>query len=93
MWIIKNSDGIPARVVTDELDALKPGQTRVAASAAEAAEAEAIITAAVDKAIRDTARQTRYQAESDPLFFKAHRGEATLDEWKAKVAVIKAAIP
>jgi hypothetical protein len=30
-----------------------------------------------------------YQNESDPLFFKAQRGEATMEEWQAKVAEIK----
>jgi hypothetical protein len=35
-------------------------------------------------------RQQAYTAESDPLFFKAQRGEATMEEWQAKVAEIKA---
>lgn len=39
------------------------------------------------------ARGRAYQKESDPLFFKAQRGEATMDEWLAKVAEIKARIP
>ena len=39
------------------------------------------------------ARAAAYQAEADPLFFKSQRGEATADEWKAKVAEIKARIP
>jgi hypothetical protein len=34
-------------------------------------------------------RLTAYQNESDPLFFKAQRGEATMDEWKSKIAEIK----
>lgn len=38
-------------------------------------------------------RQAAYQAESDPLFFKAQRGEATMEEWQAKVAEIKARFP
>jgi hypothetical protein len=37
-----------------------------------------------------TKRAAAYQQESDPLFFKAQRGEATMDEWLAKVAEIKA---
>jgi hypothetical protein len=32
-------------------------------------------------------------AESDPLFFKAQRGEATMEEWQAKVAEIKTRFP
>ncbi len=34
-----------------------------------------------------------YREEADPLFFKAQRGEATIEEWKAKVAEIKAKFP
>ena len=34
-------------------------------------------------------RRKAYQAESDPLFFKWQRGEATMEEWLAKVAEIK----
>lgn len=38
-------------------------------------------------------RSAAYQAESDPLFFKAQRGEATMEEWIAKVAEIKERFP
>jgi hypothetical protein len=38
-------------------------------------------------------RATTYVAESDPLFFKAQRGEATMEEWQSKVAEIKARYP
>jgi hypothetical protein len=38
-------------------------------------------------------RAAAYAAEADPLFFKAQRGEATTDEWTAKVAEIKARFP
>jgi hypothetical protein len=38
-------------------------------------------------------RAAAYRAEADPLFFKAQRGEATLEEWQAKVAEIKARFP
>jgi hypothetical protein len=38
-------------------------------------------------------RQAAYMAESDPLFFKAQRGEATMEEWQAKVAEIKTRFP
>jgi hypothetical protein len=34
-------------------------------------------------------RAERYRQESDPLFFKYQRGEATKEEWLAKVAEIK----
>ena len=53
-------------------------QTKLAAK--KAAEAEAN-------------RKAAYVAEADPLFFKAQRGEATLQEWQDKIAEIKARFP
>lgn len=41
----------------------------------------------------DALRAEAYRNESDPLFFKAQRGEATMDEWLASVAAIKARFP
>lgn len=38
-------------------------------------------------------RAAAYAAEADPLFFKAQRGEATMDEWTAKVEEIRARFP
>jgi len=38
-------------------------------------------------------RQQAYIAEADPLFFKAQRGEATIEEWQEKVAEIKQRFP
>jgi hypothetical protein len=38
-------------------------------------------------------RKLAYQFEADPLFFKAQRGEATLQEWQDKIAEIKARYP
>jgi hypothetical protein len=38
-------------------------------------------------------RRAAYIIEADPLFFKAQRGEATMEEWQAKVAEIKARYP
>lgn len=38
-------------------------------------------------------RMKAYQNESDPLFFKAQRGEATIEEWKASVESIKLKYP
>ena len=39
------------------------------------------------------ARRAAYTAEADALFFMAQRGEATMDDWTAKVAEIKARFP
>ena len=44
----------------------------------------------------DEAKQNRaaaYAREADPLFFKAQRGEATLEEWQAKVDEIRDRFP
>ena len=38
-------------------------------------------------------RATAYTTEADPLFFKAQRGEATIEEWEAKVAEIRTRYP
>ena len=38
-------------------------------------------------------RAEAYQTEADPLFFKAQRGEATMNEWQSKVEEIKARFP
>jgi hypothetical protein len=39
------------------------------------------------------ARAAAYSNEADPLFFMSQRGEATVEEWQAKVAEIKARFP
>lgn len=41
----------------------------------------------------DANRHNAYVAESDPLFFKAQRGESTMAEWEAKVNEIKQRFP
>lgn len=38
-------------------------------------------------------RQAAFEAEADPVFFKAQRGEATMDEWRAKVQEIRDRFP
>jgi hypothetical protein len=40
-----------------------------------------------------TLRRMSYLKYADPLYFKAQRGEATLEEWQAKIAEIKAEFP
>jgi hypothetical protein len=44
----------------------------------------------------EVAKENRFKAynlESDPIFFKSQRGEATKDEWLAAVAAIDARFP
>jgi hypothetical protein len=38
-------------------------------------------------------RAAAYSAEADPLFFKTQRGEATVEEWEAKVEEIRQRYP
>lgn len=38
-------------------------------------------------------RQAAYENEADPLFFKAQRGEATMEEWEAKIEEIRLRYP
>ena len=41
----------------------------------------------------EMSRRDAYIKEADHLFFKAQRGEATVQEWQDKVAEIKARYP
>ena len=59
---------------------------------AVAAEAVRLEAAAVIQRI-EANRRAAYIAEADPLFFKAQRGEATMEQWQDKVAEIKARYP
>ena len=52
-----------------------------------------VALAAAEIAVIKEMRSAAYKAEADPLFFKAQRGEATNDEWLAKVAEIKVRFP
>ena len=93
MWIIKNSEGTPLRVVSDQDDTLSTGETRVEATDIEVASAQAVIARQRANEACDEARRARYVAEADPLFFKQQRGEVSDGTWEAKVAEIRASIP
>jgi hypothetical protein len=67
-------------------DAFDESGNPVAYDRAEA-EAEALRMIATEN------RRAAYITEADPLFFKAQRGEATMEEWQAKVAEIKERFP
>lgn len=38
-------------------------------------------------------RAYAFKNEADPLFFKVQRGEATIEQWQAKVEEIRARFP
>jgi hypothetical protein len=42
---------------------------------------------------QEASRRAAYLSESDPLFFMSQRGEATTEEWLAKINEIKARYP
>lgn len=39
------------------------------------------------------ARIAAYTREADPIYFKSQRGEATIEEWEAKIEEIKTRFP
>jgi hypothetical protein len=53
------------------------------------------VQAAQERAAVQQARAVRYQAETDPMFFKAQRGEdgITVEDWQAAVDAIRAELP
>ena len=61
-------------------------QAKVDAAAVIVAQEQALATAQQNRA-------TAYAAEADPLFFKAQRGEATIEAWEAKVEEIRTRYP
>jgi hypothetical protein len=68
-------------------------QTQTQPTEAEIAAEVARLTALEPARIATENRRTAYISEADALFFKAQRGEATMEEWQAKVAEIKARYP
>ena len=61
-------------------------QAKVDAAAIIVAQEQALASAQRNRA-------AAYTTEADPLFFKAQRGEATMEEWEAKVAEIRSRYP
>jgi hypothetical protein len=75
----------------DDLEWLDQNQTQPTDAEIDAEVAR--LTALEPARIATENRRAAYIAEADPLFFKAQRGEATMAEWQAKVAEIKARYP
>jgi hypothetical protein len=70
--------------------------TTVPLTAEEIAEREAYERDVLPGLLLEQAKQQRasaYRNEADPLFFKAQRGEATIEEWQLKVAEIRSLYP
>jgi len=75
----------------DDLEWLDTNQTQP--TEAEITAEVARLTALEPARIATENRRSAYIVEADPLFFKAQRGEATMEEWQAKVAEIKTRFP
>jgi hypothetical protein len=67
----------------DTLEWLDANQTQPSDAEIEAEVAR--LTALEPARIATENRRAAYITEADPLFFKAQRGEATMEEWQAKV--------
>ncbi len=70
--------------------------TTVPLTAEEIAERKAYERDVLPGLLLEQAKQQRaiaYRNEADPLFFKAQRGEATIEEWQLKVAEIRSLYP
>ena len=80
-WVLRN----------DVLEWLDSEQT--APTEAEIEAELARLTAEQPRKEAKANRAAAYAAEADPLFFKSQRGEATTEEWTAKVAEIKERFP
>jgi hypothetical protein len=80
-WTI-TEDGL----VWHDTNQTQPTEAEIAAEVAR-------LTALEPARIATKNRRNAYIAEADALFFKAQRGEATMEEWQAKVAEIKARYP
>jgi hypothetical protein len=80
-WVLRGDD-------LEWLDKQQPQPTE--------AEIQAELSRLIAEYPRKVAKQQRaiaFTTEADPLFFKAQRGEATLDEWSAKVTEIRTRYP
>jgi len=75
----------------DDLEWLDQTQTEPTEAEIEAELARLI--AEQPRKIAQRNRASAYTAEADPLFFKSQRGEATIEEWQAKVAEIRSLYP
>jgi len=75
----------------DELEWLDANQSQPSDAEIEAEVAR--LTALEPARIATENRRAAYISEADPLFFKAQRGEATMEDWQAKVAKIKERFP
>ena len=68
-------------------------QAQAEPTAEEIAAEAARLEADEPRRIAEQSRAAAFAAEADPLFFKAQRGEAAIEEWQLKVAEIRSLYP
>lgn len=95
------------KTIADAIHSLRPGaeftlrgedlewpeQEQSRPTDAEVEAEVARLTALEPIRIAEANRKAAYIAESDPLFFKAQRDEATMEEWLDKITEIKTRFP
>lgn len=86
-------DAATQKLVQDTEPSLVAGQWQIGWSVVNLTAEEVAQKVAAAKAVQKAKRQEVYRLEADPLFFMSQRGEATVEEWQAKVAEIKARFP
>ena len=79
--------------INEELGAFDADGNKIELDQALVDAAAVTVAAEQARALAERNRASAYATEADPLFFKAQRGEATMDEWNAKVAEIRARYP
>ena len=82
-----------AVTINDSLGAFDANGNQIELDQALVDAAAVTVAAEQAQAQAERNRSKAYATEADPLFFKAQRGEATMDEWNAKVAEIRARYP
>ena len=86
-------DSMRQKIVQDVMPSLNDGKWQVGWSVVALTAEEVAAKVVEAKAQQEAKRKAAYTAEADPLFFMSQRGEATVEEWQAKVAEIKARYP
>ena len=76
-----------------EVNVITGEQHRVQLTPEEIAELQEHQQPEPTKAEQRSRRLTACRDEADPLLFKAQRGEATMEDWQAKVEEIRARYP
>jgi len=80
-WVVRGNE-----IEWNDIEQTQPSDAEIEAEVAR-------LTALEPARIATENRRAAYISESDPLFFKAQRGEATMEDWQAKVAEIRDRFP